>query len=361
MTPFQRLLIGLVVAVVVGALFNALREVLMPFLIGAAAAYLLDPVVVWLQRFGWSRALSTTVICIVFAGVVAGVVFVIAPLLYEQIVTLIGALPELMSRAIAILQSSLHKFTARLSPEQYEKIQETVGSHAGEALSWLASLFGGAWRGGLAVISIISLVFITPLVTFYLMRDWPKVVASIDRCLPRNQAGTIRAVLADIDRALAGFIRGQAFVCLFLGVAYTIALTIAGLQFALLLGILIGVLAVIPIVGTAIGAAACISLAIIQFGTWEGVLTIAAIFAVIQAFEGNILQPKLVGDRVGLHPLWIVFALMAGGALMGFIGVLVAVPAAAAIGVLARFGVSRYLAGSFYRGDRPAGPQGGET
>ncbi|MHB1217991.1 MAG: AI-2E family transporter [Alphaproteobacteria bacterium] len=361
MTPFQRLLIGLGVAVVVGALFNALREVLMPFLIGAAAAYLLDPVVVWLQRFGWSRALSTTVICVVFAGVVAGVIFVIAPLLYEQIVTLIGALPELVSRAIAILQSSLHEFTARLSPEQYEKIQETVGGRAGEALSWLASLLGGVWSGGLAVISIISLVFITPLVTFYLMRDWPKVVASIDRCLPRDQAGTIRAVLADIDRALAGFIRGQALVCLFLGVAYAIALTIAGLQFALLLGILIGVLAVIPIVGTAIGAVACIGLAIIQFGTWEGVLTIAAIFAVIQAFEGNILQPKLVGDRVGLHPLWIVFALMAGGALMGFIGVLVAVPAAAAIGVLARFGVSRYLAGSFYRGDRPAGPQGGET
>jgi predicted PurR-regulated permease PerM len=361
MTAFQRLLIGLGVAVVIGALFNALREVLAPFLIGAAAAYLLDPVVVWLQRFGWSRALSTTVICVAFAGVVAGVIFVIVPILYEQIVALIGALPELMSRAMAIAQSSLQKFTARLSPEQYEKIQETVGSHAGEALAWLASLFGGVWSGGLAIINIISLVFITPLVTFYLMRDWPKVVASIDGCLPRGHAGTIRAVLADIDRALAGFIRGQAFVCLFLGVAYTIALTIAGLQFALLLGILIGVLAVIPIVGTAIGAVACISLAIIQFGTWEGVLTIAAIFAAIQAFEGNILQPKLVGDRVGLHPLWIVFALMAGGALMGFIGVLVAVPAAAAIGVLARFGVSRYLAGSFYRGDRPAGPQGGET
>lgn len=361
MTPFQRLLIGLGVAVIIGVLFNALREVLTPFLIGAAAACLLDPVVVWLQRYGWSRALSTTVICVVFAGVVAGVIFVIAPLLYEQIVALIGALPELMSRAIEIMQSSLHKFAARLSPEQYEKIQETVGSHAGEALSWLASLFGGVWSGGLAIINIISLVFITPLVTFYLMRDWPKVVASIDRCLPRNQAGTIRAVLADIDRALAGFIRGQAFVCLFLAIAYTIALTIAGLQFALLLGLLIGVLAVIPIVGTAIGAVACISLAIIQFGTWEGVLTIAAIFAVIQAFEGNILQPKLVGDRVGLHPLWIVFALMAGGALMGFVGVLIAVPAAAVIGVLARFGVSRYLAGSFYRGDCPAGPQGGET
>ena len=361
MTAFQRLLIGLGIAIVLGALFNALREVLVPFLIGAAAAYLLDPVVVWLQRFGWSRALSTTVICLAFATLVAAVILLIAPLLQVQVAALIAALPDLMNRALELLQGGLHAFTARLSPEQYEKVKETVGSHAGEALSWLAGLFAGVWSGGLAVINILSLVFITPLVTFYLMRDWPKVVATVDRCLPRNHAATIRAVLTDMDRALAGFIRGQALVCLFLGVAYAIALTLAGLQFALLLGIMIGVLAVIPIVGTAIGAVTCVVLAIIQFGTWEGALTIAAIFVAIQVFEGNILQPKLVGDRVGLHPLWIVFALMAGGALVGFIGILIAVPAAAVIGVLARFAVSRYLAGSFYRGDRPADPQGGET
>lgn len=359
MTPFQRLLIALSVAVVIGVLFNALREVLAPFIIGAAAAYLLDPVVVWLQRFGWSRALSTTVICVAFVGVVAGVIFLIVPVLYDQTMALIGALPDLVSRGLDLVQNNLHKFAARLSPEQYEKVQETVGSHAGEAVGWLAGLFAGLWSGGLAIINVISLVFITPLVTFYLMRDWPKVVASVDKCLPRDHAGTIRAVLADIDRALAGFIRGQAFVCLFLGVAYTITLTIAGLQFALLLGIVIGVLAIIPIVGTAIGAVSCITLAVVQFGNWQDVLTVAAIFAVIQSFEGNILQPKLVGDRVGLHPLWIVFALMAGGALVGFLGILLAVPMAAVIGVLARFGISRYLAGSFYRGDRPTGPPDG--
>lgn len=361
MTPFQRLLIGLGVAILLGALFNALREVLAPFIIGAAAAYLLDPLVLRLQRFGWSRTLATVVLSVAFAAFTAAVILLLAPILQEQVGALIAALPSLVSKGWDLIQVGFHRFTARLSPEQFERVKETVGSQAGEALGWAGGMLSGLWSGGLAIVNIISLIFITPLVTFYLMRDWPKVVASLDRCLPRGQAGTIRAVLADIDRSLAGFIRGQAMVCAFLGVAYAIALTVAGLQFGLLLGIVIGILAVIPIVGTAIGAVACIGLAAIQFGTWQDVLIIAAIFVTIQAIEGNILQPKLVGDRVGLHPLWIVFALMAGGALMGFIGVLIAVPAAAAIGVLARFAVSRYLAGSFYRGDRPAGPQGGET
>ena len=202
----------------------------------------------------------------------------------------------------------------------------------------------------MAFANLISLLVITPVVAFYLLRDWDRLIARIDTWLPRDHAETIRERVREVDRTLAGFLRGQGTVCLILGLFYAIALSIAGLDFGLVVGLVAGLLSFIPYVGAIIGLVLSVGLALLQFDDWLRVAIVAGIFFVGQAVEGNFLTPKLVGESVGLHPVWIIFGLLAGGALFGFVGVLLAVPAAAVIGVGVRFALDRYLQSPYYRG-----------
>jgi len=195
---------------------------------------------------------------------------------------------------------------------------------------------------------VLSLLFITPVVAFFLLRDWDRILARIDSWLPRRHAPVIRAQAAKVDETLSGFVRGQGTVCLLLGVFYAIALALVGLDFGLVIGVLIGLISFVPYAGAMIGAVLSIGLAAVQFGDWTHVLIIAGIFVFGQAVEGNVLTPKLVGDRVNLHPVWVIFALLAFGSLFGFVGVLLAVPIAAILGVLVRFALERYLASPLY-------------
>lgn len=343
------LLVGLVVAL------NLLSAVLFPFIVGAAVAYFLDPAAVRLERLGFSRTLVTAVISALFFLIVALAIILLIPVLQAQIMDFTANLPSYIELGSRLTHRLLSQIESRLSQDDIGKLREAVGSHAGEVLGWLGGVAKRVVSGGTAFLNVLSLIFITPLVTFYLLRDWPRIVARVDQWLPRDQRETIRDMLRQIDGALAGFVRGQALVCLVSGALYAIGLSLAGLQFGLLIGMAVGALTVLPIVGASIGAVVTIGVAAVQFGTWEGTLIVAAVFIVVQAIEGNLLSPKLVGDRVGLHPLWIIFALLAGGALFGFIGIVLAVPVAAALGVLARFAVARYLASPYYRGDRDRG------
>jgi predicted PurR-regulated permease PerM len=202
----------------------------------------------------------------------------------------------------------------------------------------------------MAIANLLSLFFITPVVTFYLLRDWDRIVAKIDALLPRQHAGVIRAQSREIDTTLAGFARGQATVCLILATYYATALMIAGLPFGLVVGMAAGLLTFIPYLGAIGGFVIAFGIALVNFDGWSGPIAVAAIFAAGQVVEGNVLTPKLVGDRVGLHPVWIIFALLAGGTLFGFLGLLLAVPVSAGIGVLVRFALSRYLASPVYLG-----------
>ena len=197
--------------------------------------------------------------------------------------------------------------------------------------------------GGLALFKLASLLIITPVVSFYLLRDWDRIIAHMNSLLPPGHASTIRGLTAEIDDTIAGFVRGQANVCLILGFYYGIALSLAGLESGLLVGFGAGLISFIPYVGASVGLVVGVAIAIAQFSDWLPVFLVAVIFIVGQVAESYVLTPKLVGDRVGLHPVWIIFALLAGGALFDFTGVLLAVPAAAVIGVLARFGQARYL------------------
>ena len=218
-------------------------------------------------------------------------------------------------------------------------------------LSWATDIVAGVLSGGAAVANTLSLIIITPVVTFYLLRDWDNIAATVDGWLPRAQAPTIRELASEVDRTLAGFLRGQGTVCLLLGVFYAIGLTVAGLDFGLVIGLIAGLLSFIPYVGSIVGLLLSVGLAFLQFDDWLRVAVVAGIFFVGQALEGNVLTPRLVGGRVGLHPVWVIFAILAGGTLFGFVGVLLAVPVAAVIGVGTRFALTRYLDSPYYDAD----------
>lgn len=331
-----------------------LRGILLPFVAGMAIAYLLDPICDRLEKWGCSRAIATILVMIAFLLAFAAVILLLIPLIQSQVVELITRLPELITAAGQRLRPLLQRLEPHLGAGGLDQIGGAVRSQAGSIVSWAAGAVGAVLGGGVALVNILALVFITPVVTFYLLRDWDRVVAQIDGLLPREHATVIREQAREIDRTLAGFVRGQALVCLFLGSFYAVGLSLAGLDFGLSVGLLTGILSFIPYVGTIVGFIASTGLAFAQFSDWGSIAIVAAIFVAGQFIEGNVLQPKLVGARVGLHPVWVIFALLAGGALFGFVGVLLALPVAAMVGVLLRFAQHRYLESGYYRGDAPA-------
>ena len=330
-----------------------LNDILLPFVVGGVVAYFFDPLVVRLQRAGLSRTWATTVVTIIAVLIAAGVLTAILPPLLSQLEELITSAPTFVVKAAQGLQPMIEPIRERmgLPPLSLQDLQEVVTQRAGQMLSFVGSFAGRVAQGGVAIINLLGLLFLTPVVTFYLLRDWPKVVASIDRALPLDHAVTIRTLAHEANAAVAGYLRGQALVCLILGTIYAVGLTIVGLQFGIVIGLIAGLISFIPFVGTLVGAVLSIGMALAQFPPdWMGVAKVAAVFVLGNLLEGNLLSPKLVGDRVGLHPVWIMFALLAGGSLFGFTGVLIAVPVAAVIGVVVRHLMKRYRDSTFYRG-----------
>ena len=340
-------LLGL--AAFVAALY-LLRGILLPFVLGMAAAYFLDPVADWLERRRLSRTLAATVLTIAFLVGVALFFVLLVPLLQSQLIGFAGRIPAYAEMLRAVAGDLLTVIQANLPESAIARLREAAGGLASATVGWLGDVISGIWSGGLALVNLLSLVVITPIVTFYLLRDWDRIVAAVDGWLPRDHAGTIREQVRLIDETLAGFVRGQGLVCLGLGTFYAVALSIAGLEFAVVVGLGTGLISFVPYFGMLVGLSASVGLALAQFDSWQPIAVVAGIFVVGQVVEGNFVTPKLVGDRVGLHPVWMIFALLAGGALFGFLGVMLAVPAAAAIGVMVRFLVSRYTASRLYLG-----------
>lgn len=350
MTSGQRYrfwLIGLAVCLV---LLYLLRGVLLPFVAGMAIAYFLDPLADRLERAGLSRMAATGVITAMFFLVVVLVLIILVPIIEDQVVSFAQKVPGYIDMLNQRLQPLLAEFKRHLSPRDIEKLRSSVGEYAGTAVTWALGMVRGVLTGSLAVVNVLSLVFITPIVTFYLLRDWDVMLAKVDHWLPREHAETIREQFRAINTTLSGFLRGQATVCLVLGTIYGLGLSLVGLDLGLLIGMGSGLFSFIPYLGSISGFVIGISLAFAQTGDWHLPAMVAGVFAVGQVLEGNVLTPKLVGDKVGLHPVWIMFALLAGGALFGFVGILLAVPVSAVIGVLVRFALKRYLQSPLYTG-----------
>ena len=327
-----------------------LRGVLLPFVVGMAVAYLLDPVCDLLESWGLSRSLATAVLTIFFLLGGAVALLLLIPALVGQLGGLLELAPEFFEVARGQFAKFLTMIEDRLEPAILAQIRSAVEGSGERLIVWLTSLLGGLVSGGVALANLLSLLIITPVVTFYLLRDWDRIVAWVDDWLPRAHLETIREQVREVDRTLAGFLRGQGTVCLILGVFYAIGLSVAGLDFALVVGLVAGLLSFIPYLGAIIGLLLSVGLAAMQFDAWQDIAIVAGIFAVGQVVEGNFLTPKLVGEKVGLHPVWVIFGLLAGGSLFGFVGVLLAIPVAAVVGVGLRFALARYKAGPYYGG-----------
>ncbi|MEO3433520.1 AI-2E family transporter [Inquilinus sp. CAU 1745] len=360
MTEARNLRFWLIGLVVLCLLLWLLSGMLMPFVIGMAIAYLLDPLADRLQRLGLPRWVATTLVLLLFAVIVILLLVLLVPILQNQIAQFIEALPSYRESLQNLLAPIIGQLRDQIAQQDFEEVRSAVGDYAGKALSWLGTALGGLWRGGLAVIDVVSILVITPVVAFYLLRDWDVMTDHIDELLPRRSAATIRSLAREVDRTLASFVRGQGTVCLVLGSFYAIALAFAGLDFGILVGLMSGILSFIPFVGTIVGFVASMGIALVQFDSWTMWAVIAGIFVFGQVVEGNFLTPKLVGDSVGLHPVWVMFALLAGGSLFGFTGVLLAVPVAAIIGVLIRFFIGRYRASAYYHDEAVILDSGGE-
>lgn len=336
-----------------------LKDVLLPFAAGIVVAYFVHPLVDRLASWGVPRiAAAALIIGAVGIIVITALVFLV-PLLLNQAQQLIQTLPgelarlrlELEALARAHLGSYFPEFQAGL-----ERASKAFADNWAGLASWaVASL----WTGGQALVTVLSLLLVTPLVAFYLLIDWPHMLAKIDGWLPRDHAPTLRSLAQEIDEAVSAFIRGQGTVCLILAVYYALALSLLDLNYGLLVGLATGVLSFIPFVGWALGFLTAGGLAVVQF--WPETMPLVLVAAVYlggQALDAGFLSPKVVGSKIGLHPVWLIFALFVFSYLFGILGVLVAVPLAAAIGVLVRFGVELYLSSSVYRGRAPQIPPG---
>lgn len=334
-------------------------SILLPFIAGMTIAYFLDPVADRLERLGLSRLMATIVILVAFVIVFALALMILIPVLITQFNDFAQRLPGYITQ----LQQFITDYQESVLPgwikSQLGTIKNNFSSILSEGMGFLTGLFAQIWNSGKAIVDVISLLVITPVVAFYILLDWDRMVAKVDEWVPRNYVKDVRQIAREMDQAIAGFIRGQGSLCLILGIYYAVGLSIVGLNFGLLIGLFAGMISFIPYVGSLVGLVLAIGVAIVQF--WPDYVWIVAVLTVFfsgQFLEGNILQPKLVGSSVGLHPVWLMFALFAFGALFGFVGLLIAVPAAAAVGVLVRFALSRYLQSDLYYGRSPGGRAG---
>lgn len=323
-----------------------LGDVLLPFVIGGAIAYFLDPVADRLEKLGLSRMAATGLITVV--GVLGFVLMIlmVVPALITQLLDLIDVMPSLFQELRAFIEKQFPALLDRESNTHQMLVSfgETLKSKTGDVLQTVLASLGSA-------INVVVLLVIVPVVAVYLLMDWDRMIARIGELLPLDHAPTIKRLAGEIDAVLASFVRGMGTVCLILGTYYAVALMLVGLQFGLIVGFIAGLVTFIPYLGALIGGSLAIGLALFQFwGDWTHVAMVAGIFMIGQVTEGNFLTPKLVGSSVGLHPVWLLLALSVFGALFGFVGMLIAVPVAAAIGVLARFATTQYLQSRLYTG-----------
>lgn len=329
-----------------------LSEILLPFIAGAAIAYLLTPVTDRIESIGVNRlAAAFSIITVVVMAIVL-LILLVAPILGSQLSSFIDNIPGYVTRLQTLLSDPSRPWLQKLLGASFSADQ-SIGDLVTQGMGWLTTFLRSLWSGGRALVSLFSLVVVTPVAAFYLIYDWHRMIETTDSWIPLQQRETVRQLAREINVAIAGFVRGQTAVCLILGSFYAVALTLSGLNFGLLIGLISGVITFVPYVGSMTGLILAVGVAVAQFWPqWGSILMVLGIFLVGQFVEGNLLAPKLVGQSVGLHPVWIIFALLAFGYLFGFVGLLVAVPLAATIGVLTRFALARYRESSLYTGGK---------
>lgn len=335
----------------VGLSLYFLQGILMPFFTGFLVAYAMNPAVKRLQSWGIPREIGTLFMIISFLLSLALLFFIAVPFIQAELISLAYHIPQYGKHLITTLQPIFEKLLMFLQPEATaHPLRDLASTHVGDVILWGIRLIEGILTNGVALANLFSLIIVTPLVAFYCLRDWEKIMLTVEKWFPRPYASTLKKLFSEINSTIGGFVRGQILVCLVIGLYYCIALTWADLDFSLIVGLVIGILAFVPYLGAFLGFTLSIGIALSQFSDWFSIGTIGLIFLIGQTFEAYILVPYLIGDRIGLHPVWIIFALLAGGVLYGFVGLLIALPVAATMGVLLRHALEIYLKSPYYLG-----------
>jgi predicted PurR-regulated permease PerM len=347
----RQLTFWVVTFLVLAAVLWLLHDILLPFVAGIALAYVLAPFADRVERLGLNRTVAALLVVTVLVVALIALILLLVPLLLQQGAALISHIPGYFKRIKELIVDPNFPWLNWLGAAETGK---TASDLVGQVATWLLSFSYSLWTGGKALVSLASVLIVMPVVTFYLIRDWHAMIDKVDSWVPVRQRDTVRQLGREIDAAIGGFLRGQFGVCLVLGCYYAIGLMLVGLDFALLIGLIAGVITFVPYIGSMTGLMIAVSVAIAQFWPdWKRITLVVAIFLVGQFIEGNVVSPKFVGERVGLHPVWLIFAMFAFGYLFGFVGLLVAVPLGAAIAVLLRFGLRQYFASPLYTGDKP--------
>jgi predicted PurR-regulated permease PerM len=343
--------VGLVVGLMVVAwlALQLFASVLAPFVAAAGIAYVLDPPTTRLTRLGLGRGIAALLVILALLAAVLLFALLLYPLILQQIGLLLGRIPQY----VQLLQRWAREVITDLqtnfgSDVVNDKLRDLVSGQAGNMLTVMASALTSVTGAGFAIFNVLTLAVVTPVVGFYLLRDWPRVVGMVNSWLPHRYADAIRTQAREVDRILSAWVRGQALCCLILALYYASALTVAGLDLGLIVGMAAGLLSFIPYVGSISGGVTALGLALAQFPHWQGVIVVGGVLVAGQILEGYVLYPRFLGDRVELPAVWVIFALFAGGAAFGFLGVMLAVPVAATIGVLCRYWLRRYLASPLY-------------
>ncbi len=354
MTLRNQVLVWVGFSVVVILLIWLFRPILLPFIIGIALAYVLNPAVNFVQRGIGSRAWASALVLLAGLAVIVGAFVVITPLIVTQVVGLLQRLPGYVSDLNALVRSIAPQLNEWLGPERSAQLQASLTTFLGSGVAFLGDITGQVAQSGLTVLNTIAVLILTPVVAFYLLLDWEGMVKGIDNLLPREHRREIRGVLDQIDHSIAGVIRGQGGVILVLCVYYATALTLTGLNFGLVIGLMTGLFSFIPFFGFLTGFVLSLGIALVQFSpNWWFVAIVVLVYLIGQFIEGNVLYPRLVGQSININPVWLMFALFAFAFLFGFVGLLLAVPLSAITATLIRYAVRRYKDSALYKGERP--------
>ena len=325
------------------------RAILLPFVAGLDIAYLLDPLADKLETIKFPRRLAATTILVLFFTLVTAIILAILPVLQHQVTGFLSSFPGYLEKLTPIIDNMLAEFKGAFGA--VSDSESLIAAAVEQGASQVGAIITGFLSKSAAVFSLLGLLIISPVVSFFLLRDWDLIVDRVNHWLPKKEAKTIRRLAGEIDSALAGFVRGQTLSALTMAVLYGIGWSLVGLEYALVLGLMAGILAYVPFVGALFAALIAMLLGIGQFGLeFMPLMQVFMVFVVVQIIEAAFLTPHLIGSRVGLHPVWVLFAIFAGGEVMGFVGVLLALPMAAAIGVLARYAMETYLESSVHKG-----------
>ncbi len=326
-----------------------LREILLPFVAGMVIAYLLDPLASRLERLGLNRLVATLMIVAVFIAGIAALIFLTTPIIVRELAYFVEHFPLYIKQLQSLATDPDHPWLSKLVGEGLGTAEKSIGEITTLAADWSAAFLRSVWSGGRALISVFSLAIVTPIVACYLVYDWHRMIAVVDNWVPPSRRETIRALAREIDDTIGGFVRGQSAICVVLGLFYAVALALIGLNHGILIGVSAGLISFVPYLGSLAGLLVSTCVAVAQFWpNWALIAAVPAIFFIGQSLSDYVLSPYLVGRRVNLNPVWLMFALFAFGYLFGFVGLLIAVPLAAALGVLVRYALAQYYASPLY-------------